>query len=113
MFSARGVALNVTTASVQLRVLHNSVYLSARLKLRGTNLYLPLQDKVTEHLVQISHFISQDGVISFRVHRLCNMFCLHRHQLDRIISIIIITTTLQSFVGPWPLFQFPDPVYSR
>jgi hypothetical protein len=37
MFSARGVALNVTTASVQLRVLHNSVYLSARLKLRGTN----------------------------------------------------------------------------
>jgi hypothetical protein len=38
MFSARGVVLNVTTASVQLRVLHNSVYLSARLKLRGTNL---------------------------------------------------------------------------
>jgi hypothetical protein len=29
------VALNVTTASVQLRVLHNSVYLPARLKLRG------------------------------------------------------------------------------
>jgi hypothetical protein len=42
MFSARGVALNVTTASVQLRVLHNSVYLSARLKLRGTNLYVSL-----------------------------------------------------------------------
>jgi hypothetical protein len=37
MFSARGVALNVTTASVQLRMLHNSVYLSAGLKLRGTN----------------------------------------------------------------------------
>jgi hypothetical protein len=37
MFSARGVALNVTTASVQLRVLHTSVYLSARLMLRGTN----------------------------------------------------------------------------
>jgi hypothetical protein len=37
MFSARGVALNVTTASVQLRVLYNSAYLSARLKLRGTN----------------------------------------------------------------------------
>jgi hypothetical protein len=37
MFSAWGVALNGTTASVQLRVLHNSVYLSARLKLRGTN----------------------------------------------------------------------------
>jgi hypothetical protein len=37
MFSARGVALNVITASVQLRVLHSSVYLSARLKLRGTN----------------------------------------------------------------------------
>jgi hypothetical protein len=37
MFSARGVALNVTAASVQLRVLHNSVYLSARLKLRSTN----------------------------------------------------------------------------
>jgi hypothetical protein len=37
MFSARGVALNVTTASVQLCVLHNSVYLSAWLKLRGTN----------------------------------------------------------------------------
>jgi hypothetical protein len=37
MFSARGVALNVTTASVQLRMLHNSVYLSARLKLRSTN----------------------------------------------------------------------------
>jgi hypothetical protein len=29
--------MNVTTASVQLRVAHNSVYLSARLKLRGTN----------------------------------------------------------------------------
>jgi hypothetical protein len=27
MFSARGVALNVTTASVQLRMLQNSVYL--------------------------------------------------------------------------------------
>jgi hypothetical protein len=37
MFSARRAPLNVTTASVQLRVLHNSVYLSARLKLRGTN----------------------------------------------------------------------------
>jgi hypothetical protein len=42
MFSARGVALNVTTASVQLRVLNNSVYLSARLKLRGTNSTVPL-----------------------------------------------------------------------
>jgi hypothetical protein len=43
-FSARGVALNVTTASVQLRVLHNSVYLSARLKLGGTNYtYLSIQ----------------------------------------------------------------------
>jgi hypothetical protein len=37
MFSAQRVALNVTTASVQLRVLPNSVYLSARIKLRGTN----------------------------------------------------------------------------
>jgi hypothetical protein len=37
MFSARGVALNATTASVQLRVLYNNAYLSARLKLRGTN----------------------------------------------------------------------------
>jgi hypothetical protein len=37
MFSSQGVALNVTTGSVQLRVLHNSVYLFARLKLRGTN----------------------------------------------------------------------------
>jgi hypothetical protein len=37
MFSDRGVALNVTTASVQLRVLHTGVYLFARLKLRGTN----------------------------------------------------------------------------
>jgi hypothetical protein len=27
MFSARGVALNVTTASVELRMLQNSVYL--------------------------------------------------------------------------------------
>jgi hypothetical protein len=35
MFSAQEVALNITTASVQLRVLHNSVYLSARLQ--GTN----------------------------------------------------------------------------
>jgi hypothetical protein len=33
IFSALGVALNITTANVQLRVLHNSVYLSARLKL--------------------------------------------------------------------------------
>jgi hypothetical protein len=37
MFSARGVALKVTTVSVQLRVLHNIVYISARLKLPGTN----------------------------------------------------------------------------
>jgi hypothetical protein len=37
MFSARGVALKVTTVSVQLRLLHNSVYISARLKLPGTN----------------------------------------------------------------------------
>jgi hypothetical protein len=37
MFPARGVALNVTTGSVQLRVLHNRAYLSARLKLQGTN----------------------------------------------------------------------------
>jgi hypothetical protein len=37
MFSARGVALKVTTVSVQLRVFHNSVYISARLKLPGTN----------------------------------------------------------------------------
>jgi hypothetical protein len=37
MFSSRGVALNVTTASIQLCVLNNSVYLSARLKLRSTN----------------------------------------------------------------------------
>jgi hypothetical protein len=37
MFSARGVPLNVITASVQLLVLRNSVYLSAQLKLRGTD----------------------------------------------------------------------------
>jgi hypothetical protein len=37
MFSARGGALNIITAGVQLRVLHNSVILFARLKLRGTN----------------------------------------------------------------------------
>jgi hypothetical protein len=37
MFSAQGVALNVTTASLQLRMLYNSAYLSAWLKLRGTN----------------------------------------------------------------------------
>jgi hypothetical protein len=37
MFFARGVALNVTAASVQLRVLRNSVYFSARLNLRGNN----------------------------------------------------------------------------
>jgi hypothetical protein len=48
MFSARGLALNVTTASVQLRALHNSVYLSARLKLRGTNYSWFLAE--TEHL---------------------------------------------------------------
>jgi hypothetical protein len=32
-----GSSSNVTTASVQLHMLHNSVYVSARLKLRGTN----------------------------------------------------------------------------
>jgi hypothetical protein len=42
MFSARGVALNVTTASVQLRVLHNSVYLSARLKLQALTVIMSL-----------------------------------------------------------------------
>jgi hypothetical protein len=34
-----------------------------------------------------------------------------------IIIIIIITTTtiaaLQPFVGPWPLFQLPDPIHGR
>jgi hypothetical protein len=62
MFSAREVALNVTTASVQLRVLHNSVYLSARLKLRGNNCIIlclkhlrcyviPSMSNVTEHVL--------------------------------------------------------------
>jgi hypothetical protein len=37
MFSARGVALNVTVASEQVRVLQIRGFLSARLKLRGTN----------------------------------------------------------------------------
>jgi hypothetical protein len=27
--------------------------------------------------------------------------------------IIIIIMALQPFVGPWPLFQFLDPIYSR
>jgi hypothetical protein len=30
-----------------------------------------------------------------------------------IIIIIIIIMDLQPFVGPWPLFQFLDPVHSR
>jgi hypothetical protein len=52
MFSARGVALNVTTASVQLRVLHNSVYLSARLKLRGTN-YTNVSEQLAAFIFRI------------------------------------------------------------
>jgi hypothetical protein len=30
-----------------------------------------------------------------------------------IIIIIIIIMALQYFVGPWPLFQFLDPLHSR
>jgi hypothetical protein len=30
-----------------------------------------------------------------------------------IIIIIIIIMALQLFVGPWPLFQFLDPIHSR
>jgi hypothetical protein len=30
-----------------------------------------------------------------------------------IIIIIIIIIALQPFVGPWPLFQFLDPIHSR
>jgi hypothetical protein len=29
------------------------------------------------------------------------------------IIIIIIIIDLQHFVGPWPLFQFLDPIHSR
>jgi hypothetical protein len=54
MFSARGVALNVITASEQLRVLHNSVYLSAGLKLRGTN---STHTSVGENQVQLSRLL--------------------------------------------------------
>jgi hypothetical protein len=51
MFSARGVALNVTTARVQLRVLHN-VYLSAWLQLRGTNsIFFQNVSEVLPHIV--------------------------------------------------------------
>jgi hypothetical protein len=32
-------------------------------------------------------------------------------KLPQIIIIIIIT--VQPFVGPWPLFQFLDPIHSR
>jgi hypothetical protein len=30
-----------------------------------------------------------------------------------IIIIIIIIIALQPFIGPWPLFQFLDPIHSR
>jgi hypothetical protein len=30
-----------------------------------------------------------------------------------IIIIIIIIMAVQPFVGPWPLFQFLDPIHSR
>jgi hypothetical protein len=30
-----------------------------------------------------------------------------------VIIIIIIAKDLQPFVGPWPLFQFIDPIHSR
>jgi hypothetical protein len=53
MFSAWGVALNVTMASVQLRVLHYSVYLSAWLKLRGTNSRCRWVDNIELHLREI------------------------------------------------------------
>jgi hypothetical protein len=29
------------------------------------------------------------------------------------IKILFIITTLQPFAGPWPLFQFLDPIHSR
>jgi hypothetical protein len=51
MFSAWGVALNVTTASVQLRVLHNSVYLSVRLKSQGNNCMYETPDFIEQLIV--------------------------------------------------------------
>jgi hypothetical protein len=30
-----------------------------------------------------------------------------------IIIVVIVITALQSFVGPWPLFHFLDPIYNR
>jgi hypothetical protein len=30
-----------------------------------------------------------------------------------VVIIIIIIIALQAFVGPWPLFQFLDPIHSR
>jgi hypothetical protein len=35
------------------------------------------------------------------------------YPVETIIIIIIIIMALQLFVGPWPLFQFLDPVHSR
>jgi t-SNARE complex subunit (syntaxin) len=37
----------------------------------------------------------------------------HLHIYIIIIIIIIIIMVLQPFVGPWPLFQFSDPIHSR
>jgi hypothetical protein len=45
MFFTQGVALNITTASVQLCVLHNSIYLSVWIKLRGTNYTVRVKKK--------------------------------------------------------------------
>jgi hypothetical protein len=30
-----------------------------------------------------------------------------------IIVVVIIIMALQPFIGPWPLFQFLDPIHSR
>jgi hypothetical protein len=29
------------------------------------------------------------------------------------VNKIVIIMALESFVGPWPLFQFLDPIYSQ
>jgi hypothetical protein len=51
MFSARGVALNVTTASVQLRMLENSVYLPRGQSPTDPSLIFPQPEKYMQNLL--------------------------------------------------------------
>jgi hypothetical protein len=60
MFSARGVALNVTTASVQQRMLQNSVYLPRGQSYQQQTVVTAKQT-TKQNLVPVSRFLTSNG----------------------------------------------------